>query len=740
MTESVFFKPVDSYVRNLNYYGIYVNDAAMYLSKISSRPIEECKQWVLRETGKGGRFALKDPNIRFLAKKPNGDRELRHGTMSEYLRTVHENRYILSPNLTAYEHPDVNVSMTAKYIQIGLKARSANKKLSLKYKGEGNALLAAIYDNRQNRNKIKNNSLSGAHGTPSSILFLKSAHSTLTSVCRSASSNTNANLERLLAGNRHYWSADMAINNIVNTIRLADYTKIRAAIDHYNLNVPTHEYAKQLVYRCTQLYWESSYSTAKINSLIDSLTPLEVAAFCYSADLYSLANNNPELVRDLLSGLCELATEPLSVEESDKWIGSLGGDECALIGIVACPIIGTLKMFGDDREKVRNLPDYGLVGATAKQIMQVRDHYANLFDAFWLSKSVAASMANFPTSVRRVVVASDTDSAIFTNQQWTEWYVGQIDFTQKSFACAAATTYLASQYTVHVLATMSGNMGVAKQHMRLLEMKNEYAFMFFSLTSMAKHYFASMNAQEGNVYPKDKPKWEKKGATIRNSTAPLKLIKQADEMIESIATKVMNGEKLKLMSLLQETADAEHDIFRSMRTGDSLYFSTITIKPAEAYKIKNSLYLQYELWNTVFAPKYGTVIEPPYVAIKAKLKISNKTDMNMWLDTWEPEMAERMRTWMAMHNKSVIKTLYLPMELIQTVRIPEEILSVMDIRGSIKNLMKTFYLVLESLGYFISNDDATRLAFDDLPCSVTKEDNGRYIKALESRVACAMTA
>lgn len=726
--ESIFFKPVEQYGRDLNFYGSYVEDAAIYLSKLSGKDLDVCRQWVKDNTLPGRRFGLVDPKVRYLEKVSEGNRELRETTMSGYLKMVKDNNYIMSPTLTAYQHPDVDESVLAQYIQHGLKGRSANKKIMLKYKGEGNKLLAAIYNNRQNRNKIKNNSLSGAHGTTSSILFLKSAHSTLTSVCRSASSNTNANLERLLAGNRHYWSVDTAITNIVNTVRLADYDKIKAAVKFYGLVLPTAAYAKGLVKRATDLYWDSPTGTEKIDRLLDSLTPLELGAFCYAADLYSLANNNPDLVRRLLDGLCQMATEP--VDDPLSYVKALGGDELALIGIVANPLLPVIMKNGKPTkdlwaDETKNCANYGLIGATAKQILDTREHFALLFDAFWLSKSVAPTMANFPTSVRRVVVASDTDSAIFTNQQWTQWYVGEIEFGQRSFALAAATTYLASQYTVHVLATMSGNMGVAKQHMRLLEMKNEYAFKFFSLTSMAKHYYAAMAAQEGNVYPEDSPDWEIKGATLKNSNAPLKLIKQSDALIKRIAMTVMAGKKLKLREILQEIADAEHEIFRSMRKGDSNYFGSIQIKPAESYKLENSPYLHYLMWNEVFGPKFGVVTEPPYLAITVKLTVNNRTDMALWLEEWDPDMAQRMRDWMAKYNKDVIKTMHLPADLIQSVKIPDEIMSRMDIRGSIKNLMKSFYLILESLGYFLINDDATRLVFDDIPCSKTGEDNGR---------------
>lgn len=716
---TVFVKPVEYYRRNLNFFAKYAEFAGLYLSKLYGKSREEMIAWVRDKTLPGKELGIIDPMVTYLEQETEGNRVLKQARMSAYLKMVEERRYGMSPTMTAYQHPDVEISPLAEYIDTGLTNRSKNKKKKLEFAKLKNKLMANIYDNRQNRNKIKNNSLSGAQGTKSSVLFTKSAHSTLTSTCRSASSNTNANVERLLSGNRHYWSADIAINCIVSTIALTDFDKVRIAIDKYNLVYPSAAFMMRLINECTQLYWEDDYGTARIYQLVKMLSPEERAAFCYSGDLSSLAFNNPEVVKHLLDGLIILPEH--SVENPLEIIKKLNEDEGPLLGIVSNELHNGAGVWHAD---VTSGPNYGRIGAMAQQIMDTMTYYGELFDAFWVTKAVAASMATFPSSIRRVVVASDTDSCIFTNQHWVEWYVGSYDekpaevFSQLGFSCQAATTYLCSQMTTHVLATMSGNMGVADQYMRLLQMKNEYAFKIFSLTSMAKHYYAPMVAQEGNIYPE--PDWEIKGATLRNSTAPKQLMKLSDKLIEDLVVRVTEGEKLELCEVLQYIANLEWSIVKSIEAAQPTFFAKANIKSKDSYKKENSPYLHYSLWNDVFGPKYGMMAEPPYVGLTCKLECNNQTEFDEWVASWEDtDMQARFKDWLNRNNKDFMSQMHLPMDILTARGVPVEVQKALGVRNQVKGLMKSFYLILESLGYYCMNDHISRMVMDDFPPTET---------------------
>ena len=705
-----FLLSVDSYRRNLSQYDTYCRDAALYLSKTTGDSFDQCLGYVKQVTGKGGKYAYKDPVVDYLVKETEGNRVHKQTTLSKYLKAVQDNRFILAPTLTAYYHPDDKQSVLAEYIQGELNNRSANKQAMLAARDAGDTVMDSIYNNRQQRNKIKCNSLSGAHGTPSSVLFNQSAHSTLTSTCRSASSNTNANIERFLSGNRHYWSMDIVINNICSILNLNNLDKVKEAVNYYNLVLPTVDDVMEAITRSTDLYWKDATGTAKIKRLVSGLTPYERAAFYYNGDMYHLRKLNEGLVRDLYEHIAKVADKP--IDDPASALKAMKGDEKALLGIV-CSKELEFKKLGSDA--VVNGPHYGIIGATAARVQQGITKYAKLIDALWVTPSIPASMASFPTSMRRSVVGSDTDSCLFTNQEWCQWWVGELKYCKEAEAAAAATTYLCSQLTVHVLAVMSGNLGVADRHLRTLEMKNEYLFPVFSLTTMAKHYWAAMLAQEGNVYKE--LHWEIKGATLRNSKAPVKVVTRADDIIKEIVKKIMNNEKIELLPIVREVADKELEIIRSLKAGHSGYYATGQIKLAESYgqKEQSPVYQCYSMWNEVFGPKYGTVAPPPYNVIKVSLDTDSKAKMNIWLASMEDkELANRFRKWMAERGKDNVTTIWLPMAEIKANGIPKELLASMNTTKMVISIMRNYYMILECLGYYTLTKRTTRLVSDDL--------------------------
>lgn len=520
--DNPFLLPNDNYKRDLNMFKHYCHQAATYLSKRTGKDYDICLEYVKKESSKGGKFEFHDPDVEYLVKETEGNRTLKYTTMQGYMQIVSENRHILAATLTAYTHPDIEESDLAGYALHGLAQRSEYKKQMYACGDAGDTLGFDIGNNRQKRAKIKINSISGAHGTSSSVLFNQSAHSTLTTTCRSASSNTNASTERFLTGNRHYWTHHIAINNIMSIVTNSDYAAIQHALDKWQLVIPTVDQVCELIKRSTDLYWSklNSANFKPIRDLISSLTDIERAAYIYTGDMYSMMLFNEHVIRDLYDHIARPATVP--IDDPKKYIDMLSGDDKALIGIVCGEYLNFKKI--NDKATI-NGPYYGLIGATAKQILEGTQKYRDLYLAFWLTPNMPPSMAHFPSSIRRTAIASDTDSSIFTSQEWTTWYVGKLDLSKESCAAAAATTYLCSQLTAHALACMSANLGVADRHLRTFEMKNEYAFNFFSLTTMAKHYFASMNAQEGSVY--EVPKWEIKGANLKNSKAPRAILEKS---------------------------------------------------------------------------------------------------------------------------------------------------------------------------------------------------------------------
>lgn len=714
--ESAFDKPNSFYKRDLNILEHYAEDGARYLAIVTRKPFELAYQWIKKKL-KDKELGFKDPRVLYLGRDDGKDRELRQGTFLKYLFEVESNNFVMAPTMTAYTNPEVQESILAQYIKNGLAQRSANKKEMLKYKAKGDDLNAGIYNNRQQRNKIKNNSMSGAHGTTSSILFNKSSHSSLTTTCRSATSNTNANVERLLGGNRHYWSAEIAINNIVSVLNCSDPILVQKAISEYGLTIPTVDQVIKAIRRSTDIYWTNEVMFQKIIKLVEGMSDLERATWLYTGDFYHLNRYNDLVMRNFMSYLAEPSDDPVC-ENVAKEIDSLGEDEQALLGITCDHILKGKKT---SSEEVVNHPDYGMVGNTAKRIKEGVKKYNLIIDAFLMNRSMCPSMAMFPTSVRSIVVASDTDSCIFTNQQWVEWYNGTMDMSKRAFDVAASTTYICSKYVTHILKLMSGNMGVADMHMNLLQMKNEYAFKFFALTSMAKHYYASMDAQEGNVY--EESKWERKGVTLKNSVAPKEVVKASDDLIEYIGNSINQNNPMKFMDIVQEVANIEHAIIHCIKKGDSQYFRRLKIYEQKSYKVPKGKkpkiwgnHVHYDFWKHTFAEKYDMLPELPYTGISIKTTMESKTHWRNFIESIaDDRLREAIKSRAEYYGRDKMSTFILPQEIVASKGIPDEIMEVMNIRDMVKNLMKSFYLILESLGFYKLNKKVTKLISDNIP-------------------------
>ena len=717
-----FVNPPETYGRDYELIPTYVRDCATYLSKQTGRPVEECMEFVAHEISPTGDHPLVIPEALVLVKNRHGDRELTTVPFDQYLQSVFDNNEILAPTLAAYVHPDKKVSLLAQYISGNLANRKRAKKEMFAADMKGDKNLKAIKDAEQNTLKIKNNSLSGAHSSPHTILWNKSSHSTLTSGCRTATSYGNANNEKFLYGNRHYWAPDVVKANIISIINHSDYEKIEAAMSQFRLKHPTVEQTMACIKRSTDPYWRSPNQTAIIESLVKSLRPIERSAFVYTSDCYHLAECNPDFVRGLLTRMSTKPNQSLPLEEAALWIGRMDDNLVAYVSMLCARELdgGTIK---DAKERPE---DYGKIAATAKNIIETLDEYENFIRAFWVTDNIPASVFALPNIIRRGAITSDTDSTIFTVQYWTEWYVGKLDFSEQSMSVAATMVYFASQLIRHILATVSGNMGVAQKDITRLSMKNEYYFPVFVLTSRAKHYFAYIQAREGNVYKKLET--EIKGVALRNSNVPPAIMKQAHALIRFIMDTIMKGQKIKIRDVLQNIANIEDGIRREVESGSYALLTKTSIKGMGSYKdAGSSNYVHYNLWEEVFAPKYGHAPEPPYTAIKVSVAMDNPTKLKAWVDSFEDRaLAERMSEWLTRNNRKNLTMLLLPEPVLAMTGVPKEVIKAVDIRGLIFQIMEAFYLILESLGVYMKNGNITRLVSDNgwLLEHKPEQDNG----------------
>lgn len=279
--ENPFVLPKEKYVRNMDILPAYFNQNAIFLQRMTGQPREVCIKFLKSTLSKNGKYPLVDPFMQILKQESPGNRVQDEMTFLQYIKTVTSTDRILSPSMVCYENPHVLKSPSALFVEKGIKDRSAAKNEMFKAQVAKDKVLETIKDAEQNAKKIAINSLSGMHGFSGNILYVKSGHSSLTSMCRSATGYGNANNERLLEGSRHYWSPTITIANMSALITSQPHDVFEKAMQECGLVYPTVQQTVACIRRSTDLYWRNARNFAIIEEFIENMTDLERAIVVY---------------------------------------------------------------------------------------------------------------------------------------------------------------------------------------------------------------------------------------------------------------------------------------------------------------------------------------------------------------------------------------------------------------------------------------------------------------------------
>ena len=703
-----FVLPKEAYKRDIDILRHYVDDAATYLQISTGQPREECLAFIQRNLQPGGKFEFQDPPVRYLQRQDNGDRAEKQTTLRQYLQTSIDEGELIAPTFTTYVNPQQTKSVLVDFIDENIAVRSKAKKEMFKAKMEGNELLSLLKKLEQGNKKISNNSMSGAHVSNSTPLYNKTSHSTLTSNCRSTSGYGNANNEKLLCGNRHYWNPKIALNNIVSIVNHTDYAVLEAAMTAFGIRHPSVDETMECITYSTNLYWRNKEAMAQILDLVERLTPIQRSAFVYTGDLYHLAKYNDALVRGFITRLSSQVKTPC---DNPGDVIKAHREEYRVLATQFFPV----EMRGKTMDKIKGTELEQWIASTVVNIHQTLMDHALLIKALFVTSNVPASLAFFPESIRRAALTSDTDSTIFTVQDWVFWHHGpDVGFTQGTTATAATMIFLAAETITHVLARMSANFGIETKRIHQVAMKNEFKFDVFVPTPVGKHYFAYISCQEGNLY--SEYEMEIKGVHLKSSNVPRVIMKQAEAMMKEIMDTVISGQKISLLKMLKQVGDIEREVARSVLAGESTYFRSAQIKTSDSYTKdeEGSPFQYYKFWQEVFAPKYGDAPAPPYSASKVSVLLKSKTSMTAWIDAIEDKaLAQRLRVWAERTGKTGAKTFALPEQTLAQSGMPKEIAQVLDMRKTIYEVTSVFYILLESIGYYCVNSGLTRLISDE---------------------------
>lgn len=705
---NTFRLPDDHYQREYGIIPGYLEQSARYLELQTSRPYEECLEFVKKRTTPKNPKGMKDPVSLVAIQEDNGDRRFATMGFMQFMGQVMKHEHRLSPALIAYRSD--RRSYHGDFIGENVKMRSVFKKAMFKAQQEGDTAKAIANDGEQENKKRNNNSYSGATISKGTILMRKSTHPSLTSVCRVATSTANSTNEKFLQGNRHYDKPDTIKTNILSIVEATDLKALDQVMLKYGLHYPTAEEAFQVVHHSSKYYFESDFQDKLIFKMLSGLSPVERAAFVYVGDLYHLNKFNHDVVRAIITDLAYLSPTSDGPNVKDVF-DSLDEDMRLLVTF----------LHHDESEGVavhlleESAPELiGKMNATGRALIETCQKYKDFIHAFFLPGLLPTNIYAFPTMRRKVVPVSDTDSTIFTVGYWVEQMLGQLEFTPEARRIVFAIVFIITGTVAHLLAMLSNRMGVDKDLMRLLSMKNEYYFSVFVNTTSAKHYFASQDAREGNYFPKGK--MEIKGVGLKDSTLPKAVTDRANELMASIVDDVKAGRGVDIKKVLVELAEEERKIIKETDEGNLRLYRNVVINEENTYeedKKYSTVWLWHEFWNEVMAPKYGAAPEPPYTGITLSVNADNKTQVRQWMESIEDKaLAERFAVFLRKHGKDKFTSISIPMDKVEEFGVPPEIAVAANARKAISNNFSPFYLILESFGLMFRNKHNSRLISD----------------------------
>lgn len=700
MSENSFLKEKEFYKRNINPLSNAIEQMATALAVNNGVSFEEAKDFLVKSIKEKKFTNLKDPRVTYFGKDENGDRVVNETPLSHYIKDTVFNKQVLAPTFTCYANPEEENSPLADFMQYNIEERSRAKKKAQAAEASGDTETHFLENINQANKKENNNSLSGALTTDSSIFENDTGHNTLTSTTRLMASVANALNEKMLYGNRHYRTKDIILNNIISTIHSFDRKKLRSALKKYDLNIPTVEDVLRVIKKSARYYIFDELVFHDLKVFVSKLDEEQRTAFVYSQDFYHIRELNPDFVKKMLTDFSSFREDaffedPISIiKKADDAVVNYAHQVC----------LDMVRGLGKDYSK---MPPKTLscLASSCQNINNSVSDYRELIDAFFLTETVPSSVAYIQDMVREGVPLSDTDSTMFSVDNWVLFYFGELNFTQKGFGISGAVAFLATQCISHCLAIMSGNMAVAKKHIFTLSMKPEYVFPVFVQSPVSKHYFTAILIKEGSVYTDIK--MEIKGVHNINSAVPASIIGAVHQKMKAIVKTVMEGKKIKLKNEIIDLSLIENRIIESLKKSEVDFFKRGNIQHHTSYKLakEKSPYAVHLLWERVFSLKYGSIEEPPYEIIKVPTILDSPTRFKKWLlEMKDRDIAKRLEEFSLEFNKKQMPTFYFSLDMVLSQGIPDEVVEVMDFKRIVLDLTGANRMLLDSLGYPLRND------------------------------------
>lgn len=706
----LFVSNDDEYKRDINPFEGYIRLNAFYISKMTGKPIEEVKEWIRTKMKQENSPVLRvNPKIKYFTKEGGVDRHEAVTDLTTYLNSVIQRERVISPTGTVYKSVTEEPSLFTPYINSKRNERKVYKQRMFECERKGDKFGQAFNNELQGNTKIDVNTLSGAELSRGTIIHTQSAHPTLTSTGRIATSYANTINENLIRANRHYETYQITLDHLILLAETANTPLIEKCFSEYGLEAPTTAQVWALVSDSTSNYWKNYQQEQNLIAFIDKCTPAEKANIAYNGSLEAMCRFSPEVALSFINSLSEPVREPLlPLEEAQKVIKNTY-DDLLVLGVYLCSEYTKGKTLQSCLEE-GDYTTYGIVANTIVRLNENLNHWRYLIQAFFKLMHLPPNIYDIKAIYRKCVVTSDTDSTNFTTQEICRFVTGEYGLTQKDRSVNFLVTYLSSMMVYQALGIASINLGVDRNYVRELAMKNEYYTPIHNITPSAKNYIMVQAGKEGLMLKE--PSIVTKGVELRSSKFPEMVLAAQERYKQQIYLSLYEGKKFTLRELLEIPYQTELEITSSISNFDTTYLFTTYIKTPDAYSAEEQApaWRYHLMYEAVFAPKYGSSNELPYVAYLISVDLSTQHKMKAWIESIKDEaFKKRLINYLEANGITKLTKIAIPQNLFGGGKIPEEIRNVLFLDDSVVQSMSSFYLLLESYGIYLRNKYTTKM-------------------------------
>ncbi len=635
------------------------------------------------------------------------------------------NHDILTPYGTTYCPVAERKSLFSGYIEDNQNMRKLVKHDMFLAEARGDKDTAAIKNLSQMNIKININALSGV--MLSTVAFRSAInYNSVTATARFGAMTAYSVIELSMASNYYLYDEDRAINWIIRLLRIfPGEDALQDCISTYGLVIPTVEkvfsdYAKQV------LNYSRFSKNEQLEQLINSLTDMQRSFVYYAVNIKRIFQDNAGF-KVLLKDMIDDSLVPLIDGDIPSFL-AVPDDIIRTFTVVVCSKeIGKLTL--DDVEKShpelrRKL--YSTYIYIEKQFGQL----SKLFETLILLPILPSETGIHQNMIRRTVLLSDTDSVLFTNKNWIEWFFGEIVINDESSKINAAMISLASKLLEHSFAYMSSSMNIDNDNTRLIRIKNEFMYDVFLRTAISKHYSAYARYREG--FKQDPYKLDLKGKNFKGSDLCKETTKFVKVFIRSIFDKYIESKQINPEELIIRTISFEQRIKRSIDDGEVTFLTQQPIKLKKDYDNPvSSRYIYYELWQAIFAKKYGDLNLPQKTREVPIMTVALSDSSNLnHIRAMDHTIYENFKLFLQKHSKRKFDRVLIPTDM----KLPEELRAISNYRKVCASNCYSLKLILESLNIVNYPNTKSITLFSDTYPHLLQELTNAYQERLNTEI------